>query len=94
MTTPEMWAPPDCEVGLTAKEWLELVWLGHCCSRKVAKDFLCDRGAFPSQLTAYLDHVRNLPFVDRIGDEIARRVIENDRTGDPRQHINRNDTRR
>lgn len=94
MTTPPMYAPPDCEVGLAAKEWLELVWLGHCCSRKSAKDFLMDRGAYPSQLDQYLDHVRHLPFADWIGTEIASRVVENDRTGDPRQHIDRNAARR
>lgn len=94
MNAPEMWAPRGCDVGLTAKEWLELVWLGHCCSRKVAKDFLMDRGAFPSQLDQYLDHVRNLPFANRIGDEIGRRAVMNDRTGDPRQHIDKNAARR
>lgn len=92
--TPPMFAPPDCEVGLTAKEWLELVWLAHCCSRKSGKDFLMDRGAFPSQLEQYLDHVRNLPFADRIAAEIGRKAVMNDRTGDTRQHISKHDTRR
>lgn len=94
MTQPPMYTPPDCDVGLTPKEWLQLVWLGHCCSRKCAKEFLTDRGAFPSQLTAYLDHVRNLPFADKIAAEIGRKIVMNDRTGDTRQHIERNDTRR
>jgi hypothetical protein len=86
MTHPDLIGPPDATVPLTPAEWMKLVYLAHCCSRLAAKNMLMDLGARPSELTAYLDHVRHLPFADKIAREIGRRAVMNDRRDDPRKH--------
>jgi hypothetical protein len=82
--TPNLKGPPGC-TRICERDWLHFLWLFHCCSVQRAKDFLWQHQVKPSEVKLYAEHARLLPedWQDRLANEIAARIINNDRSLDP-----------
>ena len=81
---PEMKGPPTSK-RLHERDWLHFLWLFHCCSVQRAKDFLWQFGVKPSEAKDFAAYACKLPadWRERLSAEIAKRIIENDRSLDP-----------
>ena len=81
--------PPDTGGrGITERDWLHFLWLFHCVSMGASRDFIFQAGHRPSSVKAFAAYAKDLPedMRKRLADEIAKRIIENDRSLDPPGH--------
>lgn len=74
--------------GIVERDWLHFLWLFHCVSLGASRDFIYQSGHRPSSVKLFAAHAKELPedMRKRLSDEIARRIIENDRSLDPPGH--------
>jgi hypothetical protein len=85
--------PPDTGgLGIVERDWLHFLWLFHCVSIAASRDFLYQAGYRPSAVKQFAAYAKELPedMRKRLAAEIARRIMENDRSLDPPGH--RSDT--
>lgn len=72
-------------LGIVERDWLHFLWLFHCVSMQAARDFLYQAKYRPSEVKSFAAFAKELPddMRKRLADEIAKRIIENDRSLDP-----------
>ena len=84
-----LYGPPDSEgLGIVERDWLHFLWLFHCVSIAASRDFLYQAGYRPSEVKKFAAYAKELPedMKNRLADEIAGRIMNNDRTLDPPGH--------
>lgn len=81
-----LYGPPDADgLGIVERDWLHFLWLFHCVSMSAAREFIFQAGYRPSSIKSFAAYAKELPedMRKRLADEIARRIINNDRSLDP-----------